>query len=80
MRLLSDQIGPHKLDALRAIDNFQRTGEFADAWLIRHGYPEKQADSLLERIMDGRLAECGVSNRTGWLEPEGRRLLEAAKL
>jgi hypothetical protein len=73
-------IGPKKLDALSALVTKNHTDghAFADRVLIRQGYAEKEADVTLERVIDGRLAECGVSARTGWLEERGVAELEAA--
>lgn len=73
-------IGPKLLDGLRAIDYWQSTHEYmADEWLRRHGYPDKVADDILERLERKDLIESGVSSRTGWLTDTGREVLRLSQ-
>lgn len=66
-----------RLDVVRAVNLSQRLdlARFADAVLMDQGYPEKQADRVLEDAAVEGLIEYGVSARTGWLTDKGMVLL-----
>lgn len=66
-----------RLDVVRAVNLSQQLhlARFADAILMDQGYPEKQADRVLEDAAFEDLIEYGVSARTGWLTDKGRALL-----
>lgn len=66
-----------RLDVVRAVNTSQRLelARFADAVLMDMGYPEKQADRVLEDAAAEDLIEYGVSARTGWLTDKGLALL-----
>jgi hypothetical protein len=69
-------LGQKKLDALLALYWFREEDDgFADAWLERRGYHPKVAQVSIDRVVDGVLAECGVSTRTGWVTDEGEQVL-----
>jgi len=53
-------------------------GAFADARLVELGYPEKVADSIIERLARKGYTECGVSERSGWLTPSGIEALRTS--
>lgn len=42
----------------------------------RTGAPEKVASAAMERALDRRLIDYGVSLRTSWAEPAGLQLLD----
>jgi len=50
---------------------------FADAALVRMGYPEKVAGDIIDRLARRELIEWGTTKRTGWLTGEGIRAARA---
>jgi len=81
---MSTMYGPKIRDGLRAYreqaehryEDDQPAGYwFADAVLMRMGYPEKVADSIIDRLGRVDLIEWGVSARTGWLTERGEAAL-----
>jgi hypothetical protein len=49
----------------------------ADEILERWGWHPKQANAILEKVIDRGYVECGVSARTGWLTDKGKALLRS---
>jgi hypothetical protein len=43
---------------------------------LNEAYGETAVQNRLEELIDLGYAECGVSVRTGWLEPKGQKLLQ----
>jgi hypothetical protein len=80
---MNDLYGPKIMAGLRAFqavaDHRYEEGPagywFADAVLIREGYPEKVAASILDRLARLDFIEWGVSMRTGWLTERGQAVL-----
>jgi hypothetical protein len=57
----------------RALDGY--CGDFADVRLVALGYPDKVADSIIDRLARKGWIEYGVSARSGWLTDEGIAVL-----
>lgn len=65
-------------EVCRAFLDAHGSGVFADALLIeRTGQPEKVVYRAMERANRHNLVEYGVSLRSGWITPEGRKLIGA---
>lgn len=81
---MSDRYGPKMMDGLRAYaevaahfnDDDRPAGYwFADAVLVRMGYPENLAASIIDRLARADLIEWGFTKRTGWLTERGQDAL-----
>lgn len=75
-------VGPKLLDGLIAYVEMERDRasgsifyRFVDARLEAHGYHPNVAASIVRRLERKGLVDCGVSERSGWLTPEGHDAL-----
>ena len=86
--MMHQHYGPKIMAGLRAYrevaahryDDEQAAGYwFADAILVRQGYPAKVAASIIDRLGRADLIEWGVSARTGWLTERGEAAVEGRR-
>jgi hypothetical protein len=76
--------GPKIMDGLRAFadvaarrfDDDKPAGYwFADAVLVRQGYSEKVAASIIDQLAARDMIDWGITKRTGWLNERGEAAL-----
>lgn len=68
---------PSVLEVVRAAARYQRTGVFPEDQPEMARYHWAWIEAMTNRAIAEGLLMCGVSTRTAWLEPKGRRLLAA---